>query len=147
MGKFFAKSRQKAVKETSASRQKTMKQLRLGSRLQNVLSPLVVAFKVCQLCFARVYRGFWILDPCTTCVRPVYDLCTGWVTSLQGYNVTTGDGGRLRQRFRRRSRRASPTWARMFHVLRATCYKVDFPEEIEDFGGERRMFHVLHATN
>jgi hypothetical protein len=40
----------------------------------------------------------------------------------------------------------SPMWAWMFHVLRATCYKVGFPGEFDDFGGEGRMFHVLHAT-
>jgi hypothetical protein len=34
----------------------------------------------------------------------------------------------------------------MFHVLRATCDKVRFPREFEDFGGGRRLFHVLHAT-
>jgi hypothetical protein len=39
-------------------------------------------------------------------------------------------------------------WLRpvMFHVLRATCYKVVFPREFEDLGGEGRLFHVLHAT-
>jgi hypothetical protein len=35
----------------------------------------------------------------------------------------------------------------MSHVLRATCYKVGFPGEVEDFGDEGRMSHVLHATN
>jgi hypothetical protein len=34
----------------------------------------------------------------------------------------------------------------MSHVLRATCYKVDFPREFEDLSGEGRLFHVLHAT-
>jgi hypothetical protein len=34
----------------------------------------------------------------------------------------------------------------MSHVLRATCYKVDFTREFDDFGGGERMFHVLHAT-
>jgi hypothetical protein len=28
-------------------------------------------------------------------------------------------------------------WAWMFHVLRATCYKVGFTREFEDFGGGR----------
>jgi hypothetical protein len=41
---------------------------------RSFLSPLVVAFKVCQVCLARVYRGFWILNPCTTRVRPVYGM-------------------------------------------------------------------------
>jgi hypothetical protein len=36
---------------------------------RSFLSPLAAEVKVCQVCFARVYRGFWILNPCTTCVR------------------------------------------------------------------------------
>jgi hypothetical protein len=30
------------------------------------LSPLAAGFKVCQVCLARVYRGFWVLNLCTT---------------------------------------------------------------------------------
>jgi hypothetical protein len=52
---------------------------------RSFLSPLVAGFKVCQVCLARVYRGFRILDPCTTCVRPVYGM--GYIVAgLQGYN-------------------------------------------------------------
>jgi hypothetical protein len=43
---------------------------------RSFLARLVAGFKVCQVCLARVYRGFCILDSCTTRVRPVYDLCT-----------------------------------------------------------------------
>jgi hypothetical protein len=39
---------------------------------------------VCQVCLARVYRGFWISNLCTTCVRPVYDLCTSRVLARGG---------------------------------------------------------------
>jgi hypothetical protein len=52
-----------------------------------VLPPLAAGVKVCEVCLARVYRGFSILDLCTTRVRPVY----GMVTSLQSCKVTTGD--------------------------------------------------------
>jgi hypothetical protein len=40
-----------------------------GGSGRSFLSPLVAGFKVCQVCLARVYRGFRILDPCTTRVR------------------------------------------------------------------------------
>jgi hypothetical protein len=33
------------------------------------LAPLAAALKVCEMCLARVFRGFWILDLCTTHVR------------------------------------------------------------------------------
>jgi hypothetical protein len=66
-----------------------------GGRRTGILSPLAARFKVCQVCFARVYRGFSILDlcttrvrpvydPCTTRVRPVYDLCTTRVRAVDG---------------------------------------------------------------
>jgi hypothetical protein len=58
------------------------------------LSPLAAGFKVCQVCFASVYRGFLILDPCKTRVRPVYGM--GYIVAkLQGYNG--GNGGKLKR--------------------------------------------------
>jgi hypothetical protein len=35
----------------------------------------------------------------------------------------------------------------MSKVLHATCYKVAFPREFEDFAGEEGAPKVLHATN
>jgi hypothetical protein len=35
----------------------------------------------------------------------------------------------------------------MSKVLHATCYKVAFPREFEDFGDDEGAPKVLHATN